>query len=163
MINKIKKNVWQVIFKRFGSCVYLIKHKGKNILIDTSSKENREELIHCLRETGVSPEQVNALILTHNHWDHTGNVDVFKNAKIYRGKEAENESIEGFRIIHSPGHTQTDICIIYKDVLFSGDVLFHNGFTGRTDFPESSPVKMKKSIEKLRKIKYQILCPGHII
>ena len=46
-------------------------------------------------------------------------------------------------------------------VLFSGDTLFHNGI-GRTDLPKSVPEKMNESLKKLRNLKFEILCPGHI-
>lgn len=68
----------------------------------------------------------------------------------------------GLKIINTPGHTKGSICLYYEKekILFSGDTLFYNGF-GRTDFPFSSPEKMEESLEKLRKIKYKILAPGH--
>ena len=50
MLNKIKDNIWQLYFNQFGSCVYLIKLNNKNILIDTSTIENKEELISNLKE-----------------------------------------------------------------------------------------------------------------
>ena len=39
--------------------------------------------------------------------------------------------------IHTPGHTKGSMCILYSDVLFSGDTLF-SGSIGRTDFPGGS-------------------------
>ncbi len=91
-----------------------------------------------------------------------GNLEVFKNAKIYSSKNINKLKIPELKIIKTPGHTQEDICIIYKDILFSGDVIFHHGYIGRTDFPESDHEKMRESLKKISKIKYKILCPGHI-
>ncbi len=70
MINRIKKNVWQLSFESFGSCVYLIKLNKNNILIDTSSLQNRNALIRDLKEIGIQKEKVNIIILTHKHFDH---------------------------------------------------------------------------------------------
>ena len=164
MINKIKQNVFQLYFKQFGSTTYVIKLRNKNIIIDTSAKENEEELISDLNELNIPPENVDTIILTHNHWDHVGNNDIFKSAKILNCKnKKEIESLSpNIKIIDAKGHTQTDICILYDDILFSGDVIFHDGFVGRTDFPESDPKEMEKSLKKLSKLKYDILCPGHL-
>jgi len=65
------------------------------------------------------------------------------------------------KIIETPGHSKGSICIIHDGVLFSGDTLFHRGTIGRTDLPGSSEKEMQKSLAKLRKIKYEILAPGH--
>jgi len=163
MINKIKKDIFQLFFHEFGSCVYVLKLDNKNILIDTSSPENKNELLNDLSKLKLKPEDINFIILTHSHWDHIGNLNLFKNAKIITSKNL-NELSKQLKIIATPGHTSDSICLLYQDVLFSGDTLFHNGI-GRTDFPESNPKKMQESLEKLEKIKnkeWKILCPGHI-
>ena len=97
MINKIKNNIWQLHFKKFGSCVYLIKIKEKNILIDTSSLENKKELLKGLSELGITPEKINIILLTHGHWDHTSNVDLFEKAKIYN--ETNNHAMSPLKEI----------------------------------------------------------------
>jgi len=159
MISQISKNVFQLHFDAFGSTVYVLKLE-KNILIDTSSEDNRKELLKDLSTLKLSPEDINIVILTHNHWDHTGNLNLFKNAKIINNKNL-NQLPEIIKPIKTPGHTQDSLCFLYKDLLFSGDTIFFNGM-GRTDLPESQPEKMQESLEKLKKIKYKILCPGHI-
>lgn len=162
MINKIKRNIFQLNFKQFGSCVYLLElKKDKNILIDTSSEDNREELIKYLNTLKLSPEDINIVILTHNHWDHTGNLNLFKNAKIINNKNL-NQLPEIIKPIKTPGHTQDSLCFLYKDILFSGDTIFNEGGRGRTDLSGGSEKQIQESIKKLKTIKYNILCPGHI-
>jgi glyoxylase-like metal-dependent hydrolase (beta-lactamase superfamily II) len=162
MIKNIKENIFQFHYQKFGSCVYLIKHKAGNILIDTSTKENKQELIKDLRQLNMNPEDIDIILLTHRHWDHIGNLDLFK-AKIYdsenidKFKEKENIDI---KIIKVPGHTSDSLAFLYKKVLFSGDTLFVQGI-GRIDLPESQPQNMKKSLQKLSEQDYEILCPGH--
>ena len=173
MIKKIKKNIWQFSFVFFGSCVYVIKLKGKNIVIDTSSFVNRPELKKSLRHISVNPDDVSILLLTHNHFDHTGNIKLFKNSKIYGGGDFKNKKILNLRdlkikeiiIIKTPGHTAGSICFYLpkEKILFSGDTLFDRGFIGRTDLPNSRPEKMKSSLGKLKKLGYKILCPGHLL
>lgn len=170
MIFKIKNNIFAIKFKEFGSKVYLIKLNNKNILIDTSSLRNQKQLIDFLNKFNLTPQNINILILTHNHWDHIENKNIFTNAKIYGDKKDFTQSnilnidklkIKEFKIIKTPGHSKGSFCILYQDVLFSGDTIFNNGIIGRTDLVGSNPQDMNKSLEKLKKVKFKILCPGH--
>ena len=52
MISKISENVFQLYFDTFGSTIYVLKLE-KNILIDTSSEDNREELIKGLTQNKI--------------------------------------------------------------------------------------------------------------
>ena len=160
MIKKITSDIFQLCFKEFGSCVYLLKLK-KIILIDTSTQENKNELLSDLQELKIKQEDIEILLLTHQHWDHNGNLDLFNKAKIYDAKNIKEMPIKEIKIIATPGHTHDSLSFLYKDILFSGDTLFHNGI-GRTDLRESQPEKMQSSLATLKKLKYKILCPGHI-
>ena len=161
-INKISPNVSQFYFRQFGSCAYLIKLEDKNILIDTSSEINKQELIENLKELDLQPTEINIVILTHSHWDHNENLELFSSAEIYDAKTIDGINISEFKIIKTPGHTQDSICILYKDILFSGDTIFHNEGRGRTDLEGGSETQILDSIEKLKTIDYEILCPGHL-
>jgi len=54
---------------------------------------------------------------------------------------------EKLKVIETPGHTPGSICLLGKDVLFSGDTLFCQG-VGRTDFSYSSHEDLVKSLKK---------------
>lgn len=169
MIQRIKSNIWQFTFEQFGSNVYLIKLNEKNILIDTSSSINKSELIANLEELKLSPKDIDIIILTHHHPDHTGGLLPFRKLKIYGSPKDFGENllnikklnIPEFQIIETPGHSKGSFCILYEDVLFSGDTIFHHGGIGRMDLPGGSEKDMKNSLEKLKKINFKILCPGH--
>ncbi len=158
MKKQITDNLWQFSFKQFGSCVYLLKIEDKNILIDTSSKQNREKLLDFLNEIGIKKQDIDFILLTHTHYDHTENAEIFP-AKVLENKE-EIENL-GFKVIKTPGHTKDSKCFLYKKILFSGDTKFEHGI-GRTDFPESSPQEMHESLKKIENLDYEILCPGHL-
>lgn len=65
-------------------------------------------------------------------------------------------------VIHTPGHTPGSICLLVKDILFTGDTLFKNGI-GRYDLPYSSYEKLINSIRtKLILLSKEIkVYPGH--
>jgi hydroxyacylglutathione hydrolase len=67
-----------------------------------------------------------------------------------------------FQVFHTPGHSPGSICLYWLErrVLFTGDVLFHQGI-GRTDLPGGSGSKLKESILRLSRLDVEILLPGH--
>ncbi|MFH1607861.1 MAG: MBL fold metallo-hydrolase [archaeon] len=169
MIEEINNNVWKLSFKTIGSHVYIIK-LDKIILIDTSTKQNMPEFIEDLKKLNLTPEKIDMVLLTHHHWDHIENISMFTNAKIYGSRREFNDdkvldindlNLEEIQVIKTPGHSEGGRCFLYKNILFSGDTLFHRGTIGRTDLPGSCPIKMTESIDKISKLKYKILCPSH--
>lgn len=70
---------------------------------------------------------------------------------------------EKLKVIHTPGHTPGSVCFHHQQekLLFSGDLLFKNGF-GRTDFSYSSPTKLKNSLKKIYSLSSKVtVYPGH--
>ncbi len=190
MREQIARNVWKLYFNNFGSNCYLIKISGKNILVDTSSEDNRAALKKELKELGLNPSDVDIVLMTHLHYDHSGNLSLFKRSKIYASEkeilEFQNNPVlatlsvagKGFRdlkirgigefdseyikTIPVPGHTKGSLAFYMpkQRLLFSGDTIFDKGI-GRTDLPTSQPEKMEESVKRLRNIDVRILCAGH--
>lgn len=63
-----------------------------------------------------------------------------------------------FRVLSTPGHTPGSICLlcIEKGILFTGDVLFKNGW-GRTDFKGGDQGKMALSLRRLLSLDPEII------
>lgn len=170
MIKQLRPNVVQISFEAFGSCVYLIKLKDKFVMIDTGSPDTVTELKQALTELNIKREDICCVIITHFHYDHVGGLVLLRKIPVYASQKDFGENvidikelkIPEFKIIEAPGHSKGSICILYEDILFSGDVLFNDGIHGRTDLPGGSDEEMKKSLEKLSKLNYKILAPGHI-
>ncbi len=190
MIERISSNVWKVYFSNFGSNCYLIKIDRKNILIDTSSEDNRAALKKELKELGLNPSEVDTVLMTHFHFDHSGNLAMFRHAKVYASEKeiaelqsnpvlatlsvsgkalkelriipVEEFQSEQIKIIPVPGHTRGSIAFYMPSerILFSGDTIFDEGI-GRVDLPTSQPEKMEESVKRLKGIHYKILCAGH--
>lgn len=70
-----------MVIEPLTSSVTLIR--GESItLVDAGSPPYADRLLHNLREQGLSPGDVEYLLLTHLHLDHTQNSVLFRNAKI---------------------------------------------------------------------------------
>lgn len=66
-----------------------------------------------------------------------------------------------FKVIRTPGHAESSICLLGEGSLFSGDTLFA-GDSGRTDIPGADASDMETSLEKLMQLPDDIkVYPGH--
>ena len=59
-----------------------------------------------------------------------------------------NLGVLTFFVRHTPGHSMGSVCLEGHGLLFSGDTLFA-GSIGRTDLPQSSPEKMRATLEQI--------------
>ena len=156
--------------ERTCSTVYMIEDNGNRLLID--SGDGKVPL-------DFAPD---ICILTHGHFDHTRGVKPdwktvllhpaefkFAGPYIEVPKNAEKNPMAPLsfgshllEFFHTPGHTDGSICIIDRKtgVLFSGDTKFADGVCGRTDIGGSDE-EMENSLERIEKIPYKLLCPGH--
>ena len=69
----------------------------------------------------------------------------------------------GFEIevVHTPGHTPGSVCFRTDATLLSGDLVFA-GAIGRSDFPNSSPADMERSLDRFLELPDRTdVLPGH--
>jgi hydroxyacylglutathione hydrolase len=69
----------------------------------------------------------------------------------------------GFEIevVHTPGHTPGSVCFRTDATLLSGDLVFA-GAIGRSDFPNSSPADMERSLDRFLQLPDPTdVLPGH--
>lgn len=120
---------------------------------------------HC-REHGIpvyiSQEDSNMLTSYTNMSEYAGYGSLSFTAD-YILHEGKNQigSIE-FDVIKTPGHTQGSVCLLFGNMLFSGDTLFAMSY-GRCDLPTGDFNQLKKSIfEKLFTLDGELeVLPGH--
>jgi hydroxyacylglutathione hydrolase len=112
--------------------------------------------------------QLDAILCTHRHGDHTGGIAKLRevyNVPVYGRRHPNNPHIthelrEGdqlrldapsivFDIIEIPGHLDDHIAFIAPDILFCGDVLFGAG-CGRNF--EGPPAQLHHSLERLARL-----------
>ncbi|MDD5530657.1 MAG: MBL fold metallo-hydrolase [bacterium] len=156
--------------------VYILSIPAKdgndcNIIIDPGAEP--EKILSELKKNNIS--EIKYILLTHNHWDHTGAVIPLKNKlKIKCGSHTldktecvdflfnDGDVLDGLQVIHTPGHTTGGCCFFIPSVnppiLFAGDTIFPEGGYGRTDFGGN-----EKDIKKSIKDKILVLPPNTII
>ena len=67
-------------------------------------------------------------------------------------------------VIETPGHTPGSICLYdsKNNILFSGDTLFAQGGTGRTDFSYSDKIQLTSSLKRIFALPGKTrIFPGH--
>jgi len=110
---------------------------------------------------------LDAVVLTHTHEDHVGNVGAVREAFGVEtwGSDpeqpptdnpiADGEQVrigdDAYRALHTPGHKDDHLCLYSPSagVLFAGDLVFANGGFGRTDLAEGDRGTLVGSIERV--------------
>lgn len=143
-----------------------------------------ETVLQKVQELG---KRIEAILLTHGHFDHVGGVKSI--AKVtgcavylhegelvmpeswtdgplfYTDTYGEGDVLElaglTIRVMHTPGHTPGSVCLEAENTLFTGDTLFWDS-CGRTDLPCGNPATLAKSLKRLAglKVDYRVLS-GH--
>lgn len=69
----------KIVMKRIGySNVTLIVNGSNSVLVDTGVKGNLKKILLMLKNNRLKPEDIKLIILTHTHYDHTGNLHELK-------------------------------------------------------------------------------------
>lgn len=66
----------------FAFCGITLIRGAKNTIVDTAHLGRRELIRAKLAEQGLTPADIDYVFLTHAHWDHSQNIDMFPNAKV---------------------------------------------------------------------------------
>ena len=163
---------------------YLLWQDGQDgcLVIDPGYEPER-----VLQQADRLGKQIEAILLTHGHFDHVGGVrqlaadtdcnvylcqqDLSMPQQMTAGPlyythtygEGDTLTLAGItlQVLHTPGHTPGSVCLIAEDALFSGDTLFE-GSCGRTDLPGGDTATILASLARLQQLPgdYRVF-PGH--
>lgn len=148
---------------------YIVYVNQKCLVIDPGFEP--EKVLKACEELGLTIE---AVLLTHGHFDHVGGVKkiaektgcrvflhpdeeklppfITAGKLYYTDPYAEGDEITlagmTLTVAHTPGHTPGSVCLRFGDLLFTGDTLFA-GSCGRTDLPGGDFSTIKASLKRL--------------
>jgi len=119
------------------SSVTLILAGPKKIVVDTGREDEAGQVAEALAAHGLSTEEIDMVINTHDHSDHCGNNRLFTRAQVLSGKvEAEDGGEVGLKegdlvapgvwIMETPGHTPDSISVVCESgsrIVIAGDAL----------------------------------------
>lgn len=117
--------------------IWAIIGGGRTILLDTGFDEvgakKRERTIVCpmaegLKAVGVQPDSIADVVLSHMHWDHAGNNDLFPQAR-YHVQDREMAFCTGRCMCHPyvrrPFEVEDVTAMVRR--IHAGNVQFHDG------------------------------------
>jgi glyoxylase-like metal-dependent hydrolase (beta-lactamase superfamily II) len=157
----------------FTSNAFLVEG-DRTVLVDTGSNF---DAVGKIRDRGAD---LDAVILTHTHPDHVGNLQTVKDAF---GVEAwgfdtdqpgvdnpiaDEETVRlgdhNYVALHTPGHKNDHLCFhsAGAGVLFAGDLIFQNGGFGRTDLEEGDRRQLLQSIDRVQDRVAEPLAEMHV-
>ena len=177
-------NIHMLTLGLYQTNCYIVYNEGSNkcLVIDPGYEANT-----ILNRTALLGLEIEAILLTHGHFDHVGAVRQIAAdtdclvylqeselslpaamtdgplyyTDVYPDSGVLNLAGLDIKIIKTPGHTPGSVCLLIGDAIFSGDTLFA-GSMGRCDFPGSNIFDMRKSLKKLCNLAgdYRVF-PGH--
>lgn len=114
-----------------ANCTCTLVKGPKNIIVDTMTPWDGKRLIEAIKQHGIRCDDIDYVVSTHGHSDHSGNNNLFLNAKhlvgrcvsykqmyyddgVFFNNDGVYEIDENIRIVSTPGHTLTDVSVIVQ-------------------------------------------------
>jgi glyoxylase-like metal-dependent hydrolase (beta-lactamase superfamily II) len=110
---------------------------GRTIVVDTgfsaeSAKKRKRDFLHqpadILKLAGIDPDTVGDAIITHMHWDHSGNTGILPQATFHL-QDKEMAYATGRHMTHPffSGSNQVEDVVAMVHKVYGGRVRFHDG------------------------------------
>lgn len=189
-IEVVDPGVMRIALPDKASNVYLFLARRLG-LVDAGGRTTTPDLVAALDAVGVAPDQIDLILLTHEHHDHVGGLDAFPNALVaahplaaakLRHDDRDTTGLDAprapdlelghgsaihlggfsFRVLHTPGHSSGSICLYER----SRRVIV----TGDTAYARGTLSLVSASgsrgdhldsLERLAALPARLLLPGH--
>jgi glyoxylase-like metal-dependent hydrolase (beta-lactamase superfamily II) len=102
-------------------------------------------------------EGIEGVVLTHSHADHAEGAGELGAPVTLPG---EGDEVGPFRVIATPGHSPDSVCLIAGGRCFTGDTVLGSGSVFIAP-GEGSLSAYLDSLQRLRSLPLEVLCPGH--
>jgi glyoxylase-like metal-dependent hydrolase (beta-lactamase superfamily II) len=158
-----------------ASSVSLVVDGDAVIVVDPGMVADRELILAPLRSSGIGPELVTHVVITHHHPDHTVNIGLFANAEVvdfwarYRGDQWLDHEGDGYRVspharlILTPGHTDQDATLLVETD--AGVVAFTHAWWRADRTPEIDPLADDQAALTASRLRIlaeaDLVVPGH--
>ena len=171
-----------------GTNCYILEDDKTNKVAVIDPGDEADKIAQVLQKDGAEVEYI---LLTHGHYDHTTGVpdlkEHFPDAQVYIHQADANGAgstlyplagqVAGLKhykegdtltlgtltiqVMETPGHSPGSVTLRVGDVLFTGDTLFC-GSCGRTDLRGGSYEQIMASLKRLGELEGDFhVCPGH--
>lgn len=70
--HEIRRRLWQLRARGRACNCYLIRGRDRTVLVDTGLPSSAPALVQALEQAGCSPDDLDLVVLTHEHTDHAG-------------------------------------------------------------------------------------------
>lgn len=143
-----------------GLCLYIETKKHK-LLLDTGASD---ALLHNAKVLGIDLSQVDTVILSHGHYDHSGGILAFAalnpKAKIYMQRSALEDYYHGDRYIGIDKRIADlpELQLLNGDFTIDDELSLFTNITGRRFWPQSN-MGLTKRIPLGSETKSQVSCP----
>lgn len=171
------------IFLTNCTCTLIKGANNFNIIIDTMTPWDGPKILQALKQHSLNPEDISVVISTHGHSDHTGNNNLFLNAKWHIvGQSIMNknhylihepwtpfELTPEIRVVKSEGHTLSCVTVIVENSQFGVTAICGDLFEKQEDiadplvWQEVGSEDPKAQFENRSKIADMVdyIVPGH--
>lgn len=127
-ITELRNNIFQIKSRPPCCHVYVIKGDNKNVMIDPGFVENFENIKLNLSKINIKKKNINLILLTHEHLDHTGAAKYFcDNSLVAAHTQASNKIAlnDEFAIMNKAFHMVPEN--IHVDIWLEGGVIIDLG------------------------------------
>ncbi|MBU1018791.1 MBL fold metallo-hydrolase [Patescibacteria group bacterium] len=160
----------------------LIKNvRDEIILVDPGAFSHADKLVAALSDEGLNPEDIDFVLNTHHHLDHTSNNYLFKDTAtiftssaalrptgettVYHDRELHEAILpEGVKSLPTPGHTMSHVSFIYEEegkvFVCAGDAVREDLIRGENSHSCRDDDSFAKSMRKIFEIA-DVILPGH--